>query len=123
MANPDAEYIVQRPNPTAMTVTVSRERFKDCASMPPLSYEAKVIDLGRVDTHGDPVTSLALRPTDAPPPKFAAAVGKNQKAALVALTEWARPTRKRSSSRVSTSPAFSQRRASAPNAGLKSSTT
>src|SRR6202030_621628 len=29
MANPDAEYIVERPSPAAMTVTVSRERFKN----------------------------------------------------------------------------------------------
>jgi hypothetical protein len=64
MANPDAEYVVLRANPTAMTATVSRERFKDGPSLPPLAYEAQVIDLGRSDSYGDPVTSLVLRSTD-----------------------------------------------------------
>ena len=44
MANPDAEYIVERP--PGMTVTVTRERFKDSAALEPLAYEAKSIDLG-----------------------------------------------------------------------------
>lgn len=89
MANPDAEYIVTRPNPVAMTVTVTRERFKDCPSLPPLAYEAKVIDLGRSDAYGDPVTSLALHSTDAAPqkPKLG---GKNQERAATALKEWCR---------------------------------
>jgi hypothetical protein len=60
MSNPDAEYIVARPDMHGMTVTVSRDRFKDAPSLPPLAYEAKVIDLGRVDKYGEPVTSLAL---------------------------------------------------------------
>jgi hypothetical protein len=89
MANPDAEYIVERPNPTAMTVTVSRERFKDGPAMPPLAYDASVVDLGRVDQYGDPVTSLVLHSTDIAPQKPKAA-GKNQERAIVALKEWTR---------------------------------
>jgi hypothetical protein len=88
MANPDAEYIVERPAPTAMTVSVSRERFKDGASLPPLAYEAKVIDLGRTDAYGETVTSLALVTSDAPPiPKR---VGKYQERFETALKEFKR---------------------------------
>jgi hypothetical protein len=88
MSNPDAEYIVNRPDPRGMTVTVSRERFKDSPALPPLAYEAKVIELGRLDQYGEAVTSLALATTDAPAP--AKRVGKNQEQALTALKEWAR---------------------------------
>jgi AAA domain len=88
MANPDAEYIVERPSPTVMNVTVSRERFKDGASLPPLAYEAKVIDLGRTDAYGEAVTSLALVTSDAPPiPKRA---GKYQERFETALKEFKR---------------------------------
>jgi putative DNA primase/helicase len=90
MANPDAEYIVERPSPTAMTVTVSRERFKDGAALPPLAYEVRVVDLGRADRYGDPVTSLVLHSTDAMVEQPAKARGKNQELVLVALKEWHR---------------------------------
>jgi hypothetical protein len=89
MANPDAEYIVERPSATAMTVTVSRERFKDGSALPALAYEARVVDLGRRDSYGEPVTSLALHTTDAAPQKLKAN-GKNQERAVVALKEWTR---------------------------------
>ena len=88
MANPDCEYMVNRPSAVAMTVTVTRERFKSTPSLPPLAYEAKVVDLGRLDAYGDRVTSLVVFDTEAPAP--AARVGKNQQKALIALTEWAR---------------------------------
>jgi hypothetical protein len=88
MANADAEYIVERPSAAAMTVTVSRDRFKDIATMPPLAYAAEAIDLARKDSCGDPVTSLILRGTDAPP-RVTKATGANQKRVLTALTEWA----------------------------------
>jgi hypothetical protein len=64
MANPDAEYIVERPDPAGMAVTVSRERFKDSERLPPLAYIAKVVDLGRLDSRGKGVTSLVLVNTD-----------------------------------------------------------
>ena len=89
MANPDSEYIVERPNPAAMTVTVSRERFKDGAALPPLAYEAKVVDLERQDAYGEAVTSLVLHSSDAPVEKPKTA-GKNQQKATVALKEWLR---------------------------------
>lgn len=89
MSNPDAEYIVARPNPAGMTVTVSRERFKDAPALPPLAYEAKVIDLGRIDRYGEPVTSLALVSTEAPA-LSAKGKGRNQGKVVIALKEWTR---------------------------------
>jgi hypothetical protein len=89
MSNPDAEYIVDRPDPCGMTVTVTRERFKDAPSLAPLAYEAKVIDLGRIDRYGEPVTSLALVTTDAPPVSVKGR-GRNQEKFEIALKEFAR---------------------------------
>jgi hypothetical protein len=89
MANPDAEYIVERASPKDMMVTVSRERFKDGATLPPLTYEARVVDLGRCDRYGEPVTSLVLHSTDVPNVR-PMATGKNQERAVVALKEWLR---------------------------------
>ena len=90
MSNPDAEFIVTRPDPLGMTVTVTRERFKDSPALSPLAYEAKVIDLGRLDRRGKPVTSLALITTDAPPTSNAKGRGKNQDKVTIALKEWQR---------------------------------
>ena len=90
MANPDAEYIIERPDPVGMLVTVSRERFKDTPSLPALAYKARIVDLGRCDSYGEPVTSLVIEPTDTPPLKLAGKWGRNQLAAIGALKEWAR---------------------------------
>jgi hypothetical protein len=67
-ADTDAEYIVSR-NTGHGTVSVSRERFKSSPELPPLCYAPKIIDLGRLDAKGRPVTSLALEaaaPPEAP---------------------------------------------------------
>jgi hypothetical protein len=89
MANPDAAYIVERPDAQAMVVTVTRERFKDTASMQPLAFEAVEVDLGRVDKYGEAVKSLVMKETNAP--TKAAAVhspqGKAQRTILFALRE------------------------------------
>lgn len=91
MCNPDVEYIVTRPDPSGMTVTVSRDRFKDAPSMQPLAYEAKVIELGRVDRYGEAITSLALASTELPgSPTTARYRGRNQEKLVVALKEWHR---------------------------------
>jgi hypothetical protein len=89
MANPDAEYIVERPDVQAMAVTVTRERFKDTASMAPLGYQAVEIDLGRRDKYGQPIKSLIMREAEAearrgpePMPQ-----GKAQRQLLGALRE------------------------------------
>lgn len=89
MANPDAEYVINRMSPQTPFITVSRERFKDSPAMEPLSYEAKVIDLGRLDKRGRAVTSLALIATDQvieAPKKL----GANQQKAMTALREFCR---------------------------------
>jgi hypothetical protein len=89
MSNPDCEYIVERAE---MSVTVTRDRFKDTPALPPLAYEAKIIDLGRVDKLGRPVTSLALVRSEAPAQSSAPAKGKgtHQKKIVIALKEWIR---------------------------------
>jgi hypothetical protein len=71
MANPDCEYIVDRPDKGLMDISVSRERFKDSPALDPLGYRAEVADLARVDSYGDPITSLALVAADAPSVKTA----------------------------------------------------
>jgi hypothetical protein len=90
MSNPDAEYIVARPDAQAMTVTVTRERFKDTPALTPLAYEAKIIDLGRSDSYGEPITSLALLGADVPPVMSKKYLGKNQETVRTALREWVR---------------------------------
>ncbi len=90
MANPDAEYIIERPDAVGMLCTVSRERFKDSPSLPALTYEARVVDLSRVDSYGEPVTSLVLDATDAIPIKPRGKWGCNQVAVMSALKEWSR---------------------------------
>lgn len=57
--------------------------------MQPLAYEAKVIDLGRVDRYGEPVTSLAPVAAGAPPVSVKGR-GRNQEKVVIALKEWLR---------------------------------
>jgi hypothetical protein len=86
MANPDAEYIVQRPDAQGMAVTVTRERFKDTASLSPLGYEAVEVSLGRVDRYGEQVKSLVMRNADAiVATRRVEPAGKVQKVILEAL--------------------------------------
>lgn len=61
-ADTDAAYVINRPTKDPI-VSVSRERFKDSSDLPPLSYRAEIIDLGRIDDRGKPITSLALSET------------------------------------------------------------
>jgi hypothetical protein len=89
MANPDAEYIVERPDVQAMVVNVTRERFKDTASMAPVAYEATEVDLGRADKYGERVKSLVMRETAAAGRKEREPMpqGKAQRQLLTALRE------------------------------------
>lgn len=89
MANPDAEYIVDRPLPTGMQVSVSRERYKDSPSMPALCYAAEVVELGRVDQYSEAVTSLAMVDAEPLPMTPVKAAGAHQHKALTALAAWA----------------------------------
>ena len=85
MADPDAEYIVARAA-DSMVVSVTRERFKDTPSLPALGYEAETVDLCRLDRRGKPVTTLVLRPTDAPSKPITVELkGKAQRQLLDAL--------------------------------------
>jgi len=88
MANPDAEYIVERPDATGTACTVTRERFKDSPTLQPLAYTALVVDLERVDKYGDRVESLVLKDTDpeaVAPTRPSEPIGKAQRQLLAAL--------------------------------------
>jgi hypothetical protein len=95
MANPDAEYIVERSQPPGMMVSVSRERFKDSPAFDPLAYEAKSIDLGRVDSYGEAVTSLALFPCGPVTASLRQPSGRFQKQLLSGLRNLQRDSRSR----------------------------
>ena len=62
-ADTDAEYVVSFKNGT---VTVTRERFKDSPSLPPLYFNPAVRALSYKDPEGNPVTSIVLKSADAP---------------------------------------------------------
>lgn len=64
-ADTDAEYIVSR-NAGQGLVLVSRERFKSSPELAPLCYQSKIIELGRKDTRGRMVTSIALESAPLP---------------------------------------------------------
>jgi hypothetical protein len=86
-ADTDAALIVNRRGKDRV-VTVGRNRFKDAPEMPALVYHAEVIDLGRLDDAGKPVTSLVMREDDDETRKTVtrkAPVGKAQQAILRAL--------------------------------------
>jgi hypothetical protein len=85
MANPDAEFIVERPDIQAMVATVTRERFKDSAALPPLAYRAELVDLGRQDRRGNHIRSLVMVEAEATVAVRPAISGKNQKRLLAEL--------------------------------------
>jgi hypothetical protein len=64
MAATDAHFLVERPDPAQLLVTVTTGRLKDSESPPPFSLKAEVIDLGYTDEDGQRVTTLALNDTD-----------------------------------------------------------
>lgn len=69
-ADTDAAYVITREG-ASKVVSVSRERFKDSGDLPPLVYQAEVIELGYEDDDGLPVTSIALTETDNIPAEIA----------------------------------------------------
>lgn len=90
IGNTDANFLIERPDPTRPVVTVRSGRMKDCEPPAPFELEAHVVELDETDEDGKPVTSLVLKGTGTAPaiarPK---AAGKNQEKALAALREWA----------------------------------
>jgi hypothetical protein len=53
----EAEFVVSKERDG---IKVTRERFKQSPSLPPLHLRQETVDLGRVDSHGRAVTSLVL---------------------------------------------------------------
>ncbi len=92
LANTDANFRVDRPDPDRLAVVVTAGRLKDAETPAPTEFEGVVTDLDELDDDGRPVTTLAIRPTgNAPTPQDRPrAVGRKQAAALAALTEWCR---------------------------------
>jgi hypothetical protein len=89
-ANPDAEYVVKRPDPKGMIVCVTRDRFKDTPSLPPLQYMASSVNLEREDKYGRPIASLILEPDGSPivtVPAKKVRLGGNQKIVLQVIQE------------------------------------
>lgn len=87
-ADTDAAYILTK-DPSGI-VRVTRERFKDCAEMDPLLYKREIVDLGRLDEYGRPVTSVVFVETKDVPkyqPKQQQPSGENQIAILEVLKE------------------------------------
>jgi hypothetical protein len=60
-ADTDSAYVVSKD--PAGIVRVSRERFKDSAELPPLTFKPEIIDLGYKDAVGVAVTTISLAPT------------------------------------------------------------
>jgi hypothetical protein len=63
-ADTDAEYIVSKTKEN--TIKVTRDRFKDSPSLPPLYFAPKILQLGYKDSEGYPATSVVLAPAAAP---------------------------------------------------------
>lgn len=86
MAATDAHFLVERPDPAKLAVTVTTGRLKDSESPPPFSLEGKVVDLGYKDEDGQQVTTVALQPaTELVLPVRREPTGKNVQEALTAL--------------------------------------
>jgi hypothetical protein len=86
MAATDAHFLVERPDPQDLLVTITTGRLKDSESPAPFSLRAEIVNLGYVDEDRKPVTTLILNPTAEP--VLAARkepTGKNVQAAIDAL--------------------------------------
>jgi AAA domain-containing protein len=87
MANTDAAFRIDRPNPDAMTITVTAGRMKDCEPPPPFSLAARVVEVGDPDQNGKPITTLVLEPTETIAPKPKRPTGKAQRSILTELEQ------------------------------------
>lgn len=111
MAATDAHFLVERPDPQQLLVTVTTGRLKDSESPPPFSLAADVIDLGLVDEDGQKVTSLALRPTtEVATPKRREPTGANVREALAALRSLPGPVFTMGDAQQALKPALPDRR-------------
>jgi hypothetical protein len=80
-ADTDAAYIVQR-NDSLKLVGISRQRFKASPELEPLYLKPEIVKLGYKDQDGIDVTSLVMRPTDAPTGDAKDALTEKQRDAL-----------------------------------------
>lgn len=71
------------------TVTVTKQR--DLAPLEPFAFNLVPVTLG-TDSYGESVSAVVVEHSGAPIPKRFSVIGKNQTAALAAITEWARTT-------------------------------
>lgn len=92
MAATDAHFLVERPDPNEMLITMTTGRLKDSESPPPLSLEAHVIPLGYYDEDEKIVTTLVLEPSERTVmPVKRQPTGRNVSEALAALRALDRP--------------------------------
>jgi hypothetical protein len=63
-ADTDAAYIMSRLDNTSVSIT--RERFKSSPELEPLVLRPEIVPLGYNDDEGEMVTSIVLRPGEAP---------------------------------------------------------
>jgi KaiC/GvpD/RAD55 family RecA-like ATPase len=93
IANTDANFLLERPDPQSRTVTVRTGRMKDTEPPAPFELQAEIITLDETDEEGNPETSLALRATGREPtPARKAPTGRNQQLLLGAIREHVRST-------------------------------
>lgn len=64
MADTDANYRIERPDPAELTIKITTGRLKDSESPAPIFLKAHIVDLGTQDEDGQNETSLVLLPTD-----------------------------------------------------------
>ena len=63
MAATDAHFLVERPDPAKLAVTISTGQLKDSESPPPFSLQGAIVNCGYLDEDQNPVTTVALDPT------------------------------------------------------------
>lgn len=87
MADTDANYLVERPDPKELTIKITTGRLKDSESPAPLFLKARIVELGTEDEDGEPETSLVLLPTDERPSEAKRRPSGKQQMALLKLLE------------------------------------
>ncbi len=86
MANTDANYLIERPDPSSLVIELKTGRLKDSDSPPPVALIGRVVELGSVDEDGEPETTLVIdSTTEKPKRKKTEPSTKNQAAALAAI--------------------------------------
>lgn len=87
MADTDANYRIERPDPAELTIKITTGRLKDSESPSPLFLKAHVVNLGTQDEDGQEETSLVLLPTDEVPESERKRPSGKQQMAIVSMLE------------------------------------